>query len=164
MIRRWCRGWGLHEADAEDVTQEILFGVARAIERHRPELLYGQVNNSIPLLLESGAGAVLAADLHGDPASEKLEEDWKPLPRRLLSFASRRLEDRRWLPRLDGFTTASHGLARRLAPLGKPTSVIWGGVDPELFTAPPPAFGSRVTVGYAGNFRPYQASACCSRR
>ena len=136
-----------------DTPREAL---ARAIERHRPELLYGQANKSIPLLVEAGSGAVVVADLHGDPASEKLEQDWRPLPRRLLSYASHRLEDRRWLPRVDGLTTASEGLARRVAPLGKPTAVVWGGVDPELFTAPPPDLGREVTVGYAGNFRPYQ--------
>jgi RNA polymerase sigma-70 factor (ECF subfamily) len=35
-IYRWCTHWGLQPADAEDVTQEVLVKLARAIDRYRP--------------------------------------------------------------------------------------------------------------------------------
>ncbi len=57
---------------------------------------------------------------------------------------------------MDGFTAVTEALAARVRPLGRPVEVLWGGVDPEVFTAPPPPDGERLTVGYAGNFRPYQ--------
>ncbi len=47
-------------------------------------------------------------------------------------------------------------LERHVRRLGKPVEVVWGGVDTELFSAPPRRPGERLTVGYAGNFRPYQ--------
>lgn len=148
---------GLVDAPHVALDDDPAARLAAAIHRQRPELLYGQANKSMPLLAAADAGsAPRVVDLHGDLAAEKLEQAWKPLPRRLLSFAGHRLEERRWLPRMDGFTTASESLARRLTPLGKPTRVLWGGVDPVLFQAPPAALGDAVTVGYAGNFRPYQ--------
>lgn len=134
--------------------------LATAVQRHRPDLLYGQASKAGPLLLGLGADAApRVVDLHGDLAAEKLEQEWKPLPRRLLSFARHRFEERRWWHRLDGFTVASEALAHRLRPLGRPTEVIWGGVDPELFQAPEAGGGDGVLVGYAGNFRPYQGLA-----
>jgi RNA polymerase sigma-70 factor (ECF subfamily) len=38
-IYRWCRQWGLQDADAEDVTQEILFKLARKLREftYNPE-------------------------------------------------------------------------------------------------------------------------------
>ena len=134
--------------------------LAAAARQHRPELFYGQASKSGPLLLTLGAvAAPRVVDLHGDLAAEKLEQEWKPLPRRLASFARHRLEERRWLHRMDGFTAASATLARRVGRLGLPTEVVWGGVDPDLFKAPPPAGGDGVLVAYAGNFRPYQGLA-----
>src|SRR3954447_25607655 len=32
LVRRWCVGWGLQEADAADVMQEVLLAVSRNIE------------------------------------------------------------------------------------------------------------------------------------
>ena len=33
MIQRWCRGWGLQEADALDVTQNVLLKIAKQMRR-----------------------------------------------------------------------------------------------------------------------------------
>src|SRR5205823_6639682 len=32
LVRRWCVGWGLQEADAADIMQEVLMAVSRHIE------------------------------------------------------------------------------------------------------------------------------------
>lgn len=36
VLRRWCKRWGLQEADSEDVVQNILLELARYIHRYSP--------------------------------------------------------------------------------------------------------------------------------
>ncbi len=148
---------GVLEAPQLPLAGDPVAQLTEAVDRHHPDLLYGQANKAAFLLNSLGASkAIKVVDLHGDLAAEKLEQTWKPLPRRLLGFTRQRLEERRAFQSIDAFTTASEPLARRTSRLGKPTAVIWGGVDPQVFAAPAAQLGKTVTVGYAGNFRPYQ--------
>ena len=131
--------------------------LAAAVARFRPAVVYGQTDKAVPPTARLGAsGPCRVVDLHGDPAAEKLEQSWQPLTRRLRAWGRHRWDEARWLGRIDAFTVVSERLGRRVRRFGKPTEVVWGGVDPELFRAPPPAASEVITVAYAGNFRPYQ--------
>lgn len=130
--------------------------LAEAVAHFRPDVVYGQTEKAAAALAQLSPGPARIVDLHGDLAAEKLEQRWRPLGRRLRAFLRHRLEEIRWLGGMDGYTVVSEPLARRVRRLGRPTEVIWGGVDPELFNAPPKAPSRQITVAYAGNFRPYQ--------
>jgi RNA polymerase sigma factor (sigma-70 family) len=41
ILLRWCRQYGLQEADAKDVSQEVLLRIARQIRRRSPEFPLG---------------------------------------------------------------------------------------------------------------------------
>lgn len=141
---------GVEHRSLEQTTLE------QAVADFRPQLVYGQTHKALPALAAL-RGTLRVVDLHGDPVAEKLEERWRPLHRRLRSaFAVwRRTRIRR--RGLDGLTVVSHTLERAVEPLGLPVQLVWGGVDPGLFspttiTTP----GDKLTIGYAGNFQPYQ--------
>ena len=121
----------------------------------RPDVVYGHTHKALPHLaaIDSSARVV---DLHGDPVAEKLEETWRPRGRRLRSAARMWWTDRRYLGRVDGCTTVSRLLAKRVERRGLPARVIRGGVDPALFAAATGEPGPGLVIGYAGNFRPYQ--------
>jgi glycosyltransferase involved in cell wall biosynthesis len=144
----------LHEETA-DVNQ-----LRHCIDRFQPDLLYGQTHKGLTALgsLPDWPGRPrLVADLHGDRASQQLErteQSW--LWRRYWSWRAA-YEERKYAPRMDGFTVVSHPLAQRAAAYQKPTLVLWGGVDLAQFRpSPPRPADGRIQVAYAGNFRPYQ--------
>lgn len=151
---------------ALDTAHESLAGeslaqrLAAATARFRPDLIYGQTEKAVPPLVRLAAETSLkVVDLHGDLAAEKWEQRWRPFTRRLRGYLRHRLEEWRWLGRMDAFTVVSHPLAARVRRLARPTVVIPGGVDLELFSARPATPTEQVTVAYAGNFRPYQGLA-----
>ena len=129
----------------------------RAVAELRPDVIYGQTHKGAYDLagLAGTPRPRLVADLHGDPAWEKLEDRQRPLGRRLKGFLSSRLGER-LLDRLDGFTAVSEALVERMRRRGKPARLLLGGVDTELFRAEPAAPAEGLTVGYAGSFRSYQ--------
>lgn len=136
---------------------EVVPPLETAVARFQPAIVYGHTDKAVaPLARLQASGPCTVVDLHGDPAAEKLEQTWKPLPRRLRAFVRHRLDELRWLGKMDGFTVVSEHLRERVQRFGKPTCVVWGGVDPELFRAPPAVAAPTLTVAYAGNFRPYQ--------
>lgn len=128
-----------------------------AAERFRPHIVYGQTDKAERPLARLGLGhGQRIVDLHGNLAAEKLEQLWKPRSRRLRAYLRHRLDELRWRRKMDGFTVVTEQLASRVRRFGKPVAVVWGGVDPETFSALPALPGAQVTVAYAGNFRPYQ--------
>ena len=140
--------------------EETRSTLARAVGSFRPDLVYGHTHKALGPLsaLGSRAAAKRVVDLHGDLAAEKLEQHWRPAYHRIMGFIRERLRERRFLAAMDGYTTVGRPLAERTIKIGKPTEILWGGVDPELFCAVPTTRkpGPNLRVFYAGNFRPYQ--------
>lgn len=139
-VHHWC-------------TAEV--SLAEAVDRFRPTVVYGHTHKALPAMAPL-SGCLRVVDLHGDPVAEKLAETHRPWPRRLQSAASLWLTERRFTGRMDGLTVVSRFLARRIEHFGVPTRVVWGGVDPTLFSASAGDGGETLVIGYAGNFRPYQ--------
>lgn len=129
----------------------------RAAERFRPDVIYGHTHKAVIEMLDPALASVKrVVDLHGDAAVEKWEAADRSWARRLVGFARARLSDRRRLPRMDAFTVVSGPLAERLRAAGRPTRVVWGGVDVDLFRSLDPPRSELLRVAYAGNYRPYQ--------
>jgi glycosyltransferase involved in cell wall biosynthesis len=143
-----------HRIPSTDRAPETL---VKEVERIRPDLVYGFTHKAAPDLARlAGTGRPrLVVDLHGDLAWEKLEDRHRPLSGRLRGFLSSRLDELRTLRRLDGFTVVSEALRKRVASSRRPALLLLGGVDPDLFSAPPAAPRPTITVGYAGSFRSY---------
>jgi glycosyltransferase involved in cell wall biosynthesis len=98
----------------------------------------------------------LVVDLHGDYPAERLEQYWRPLPYRLLSYGKERLWERFALAKMDAFTAVSLTLAADVTKFKKPIFVLWGGVDLALFMPGPSTNANPIQVTYAGNYSPYQ--------
>jgi glycosyltransferase involved in cell wall biosynthesis len=129
--------------------------INQAVAEFKPNLVYGHTHKALPAVA-CLAGVLRVVDLHGNPVAEKLEEHWRPLPRRVRAAVKLAVGNRRLLRRVDAFTTASRVLAEQVSRWDKPTRVIWGGVDPDVFYPTPADSARELTIGYAGNFRPYQ--------
>ncbi len=138
--------------------QQATSQLQQAVQAVRPDVVYAMTHKGAFDLarLPPARRPRRVADLHGDPAWEKLEDRQRSPVRRLKGFLSSRLGERRAFPRIDGFTVVSEALRRRVEEVGKPAELLLGGVDTDSFRLPPPAAGDQITVGYAGSFRSYQ--------
>jgi glycosyltransferase involved in cell wall biosynthesis len=133
------------------------------LERHVrefwPNVVYG-INKADremkAIARRSPSRPLLVLDIHGDLAAERLETEGRPLYRRWWGWARARLEQRAFFPYMDGFTTVGHALAERFRHFGKPTEVVWGGVDPGRFAVAQREPAECLRLAYAGNYRPYQ--------
>ena len=128
------------------------------VKDFKPDVVYGQTHKALRDLIHlvGPDSPKLVADLHGDYAAERLEQYWRPLYKRWLSFFRERVRDRQILPKMDGLTVVGHRLAADVKKFGKPICILWGGVDLEQFQPSLTSDGQPIQVTYAGNYSPYQ--------
>ena len=125
------------------------------IAAFRPDIVYGHTHKALPALA-AVPGILTAADLHGHPVAEKLEDSSRWFPARLKSALRLWWDERRYFSEIDGFTVVSSALERSVLARRARVNIVRGGVDPELFRESSGPAGDALVVGYAGNFRPYQ--------
>ena len=133
------------------------------IEEHKADVVYGRFGKpaAVRRLTRPAATAQprFVADVHGVRAFEKLEHYWEPYSRRIVRYLKARAGEFSQFEYMDGLTVVSGALQDRMARLGKPIKVLWGGVDPGHFrpAGDPPPGPTRII--YAGNYAPYQGVA-----
>lgn len=122
------------------------------------ELVYGHTHKALVDLAQVPRHIKRVVDIHGHLAAEQWEQRWRWLPARASRAARTKWNERRYLPQLDGATTASFELGKRCAAYGLPVETIWGGVDCDHFRPKngPISHEDGLVVAYAGNLLPYQ--------
>ncbi len=129
------------------------------VKAFKPDVVYGLTDKAaydMSALKRMTAQTKLVVDLHSYLPTERLEEGGRSFMGKWIAAVRAWVNQKRHFPQMDGFTSVGQVLADKMAYLGKPIEVLWGGVNTEVFRVIKPAPSSDVQVAYAGNYRPYQ--------
>lgn len=121
----------------------------RAVRTFAPDVVYVRDDSFVPPPVRLLRDVPSAMELNSD---NRREMALAPLPQRLYG----RVNDRLLRGAVSGFVAVSHELARGVAPLGKPVTVVSNGVRLEDWPEPrPPAPGPPTLVFLAGADLPW---------
>jgi glycosyltransferase involved in cell wall biosynthesis len=133
--------------------------LAARLRTFQPDIVYGQTDKSaadMAAARESKEQARLVVDLHGDLTAERLSDESRSAVNKWLAAVRAWINQKRYFPQMDAFTTVGQVLADKVAAFGKPVQVLWGGVNTDVFRVVTPPPSPLIRVAYAGNYRPYQ--------